>query len=271
MQQLLTTVCLVLAFVSTPLRAGPLVLVDADAFSVGASVGSAFEGVTLSVVGVPDRRVVGMDGYSAHNGRNIASVGSLVFGALPILGSQAPTATEQGWETDFRTFRADFTNPTQFVSIDLIADDDDLGQLQAFSASGDLLETVSTGLIVDKVFTASVTRPTSDIAYILVAGIGSEAMLLDNLRFAVNTVPEPSSIALLLGLAGVLAGVGHLRWQATPHIQVADRRMTKQPSHRLLPDELHRVVDKVFWAQTDKRTREEAREGKNETEKRAGS
>jgi hypothetical protein len=165
---------------------------------------NAFSGVTLSVIagsGSPPGAsyvVVGADGYSGYNARNIATTGTLVFSAYPIPLNAPP----QGWEADGRIFRADFAIPTDWVSIDLIADDDDSGDLRAFNAKGELLGIVSTGNIYASAFTATITRPTADIAYITAAGTPGESMFLDNLRYnmtADTTAPVltlPASFAV---------------------------------------------------------------------------
>jgi hypothetical protein len=171
--------------------------------------------VTGGYVGI----VIGMDGFSAFNGRNIATTGSLVFGASPV----HPTVP-QGWETSagtdpvFRVFRAQFSVPTDYVAIDLIADDDDIGELRAFGAAGQPLGMISTGQIFAQSFTAIITRPTADIAYITAAGLYGESMLLDNLQFNNYSppVPEPGEWAMLV--AGLLL-LGLMR----PHAKDIER------------------------------------------------
>jgi hypothetical protein len=137
-------------------------------------------------------------------GTNIATTGSLVFGH-DILGPTTPA-------TDFLKIwtgispgpilRADFHNQTSFVSIDMIANDDDSFELLAFNEQGDLLDSFLTGEIRNTSVTASITRPTADISYILAGGIAPEgAGLLDNLRFETNAISAPSSLAcLIIGL-----------------------------------------------------------------------
>lgn len=164
---------------------GQVTSVDADSFAAGTVLTNAFSGVTLSVIAGPNSPsgasyvVVGVDGYSGYNARNIATTGTLVFSAYPIPLNAPP----QGWEVDGRLFRADFANPTDWVSIDLIADDDDSGELRAFNVKGEHLGIVSTGNIFASAFTATITRPTADIAYITAAGTPGESMFLDNLRY----------------------------------------------------------------------------------------
>jgi hypothetical protein len=187
------------------------VSVDADAFPIGTTLNNAYPGVTLSVEGLalalaPNSTVVGMDGFSSFNGRNIATTGALVFGAAPV----NPTVP-QGWEGNLRIFRADFSKATNHVSIDLIADDDDVGQLSAFDSAGQLLEIVSTGFIRDQPFTAIITRPNADIAYITAEGLFGESMFLDRLQF--DVVSEPA-ISALFGL-GVL-GLAYSRRKLRP-------------------------------------------------------
>ena len=189
---------------------GQITSVDADSFAAGTALTNAFSGVTLSVITGPNRPdgpyvVISATGFNDFTQTNVATTGSLVFGNFP----DAPFPAAKGWEVDGRLFRADFANPTNWVSIDLIADDNDSGIFSAYGAGGELLGTVNTGVMTNLAFTAIITRPTADIAYITAAGTYGESMFLDNLRYNnIAPIPEPEIYAMMLAGLGVLGWVG---------------------------------------------------------------
>jgi hypothetical protein len=72
------------------------------------------------------------------------------------------------------------------VRIDLICDDDDDGELRAFDASDNLLDTSAItcdGRTSNASGTAVINRDAKDIAYVMAGGNGGEALLLDNLQY----------------------------------------------------------------------------------------
>ena len=86
----------------------------------------------------------------------------------------------------------------------MIFDDDDVGRMRAFDIGGTLLAAIITPDLRDTFLTVSITRPTADIAFVLVGGLNAEAMFLDNLQYNVASVPEPSTLGLLgAGLLGL--------------------------------------------------------------------
>lgn len=179
-----------------------IITVEPDDFSVGTDIADLYPGVTLSVADDPGATVQSIDGFSSFNGRNLASTGTLLFGQAPIHSASVP----QGWDEFNGLLRADFARPTDFVQIDIIFDDDDFGRLRAFDMMGSLLETVfvaGDGRDPAPFDTALITRPSPDIAYIVVGGDLGEALMLDNLQFNL-VAPEPTTFALIgLGLAGL--------------------------------------------------------------------
>jgi hypothetical protein len=180
-----------------------LVIFDPDNFAVGTLLDDAVIGVSLSVDGLPGSGVQAIDGFSLFNNRNLTTTGSLVFGQSPPHSVDVP----YGRDELNGLFRADFDTPTDFVSIDVIFDDDDFGRLLAFDASTNLLATVSVagdGRGPVPFQTTSITRAGADIAYVLVGGDLGEALALDNFQFNQFTVTELGTVPLLaFGVVGV--------------------------------------------------------------------
>lgn len=169
-----------LALTNAPVRGGT-VFVEPDDFPAGTNISTSFPGITLSVQGDPSRAVHSVSGFSAFNGRNLATTGTLVFGEVPVSRIVPKT-----WDELFGLLRVDFDSPTDFVQIDMICDDDDVGALRAFDRFGSLLETFGPvacdGRSTPPV-TATISRNAPDISYVLAGGVGSEGLFLDNLQF----------------------------------------------------------------------------------------
>lgn len=170
---------------------GVTTIVEPDRFAVGAILTNAFPGLTLSVAAQPDEVVVVTSGFSTVLDRNFASTGVRVFGTDP-----APPLVPQGWNDQFGLLRVDFDRGTDFVQIDLGADDADVGELRAFDANGTLLDTVRIG---GSGFSAQYGSPSISfadgrIAFITVGGIGSDAMWLDNFSFGILGTDERDTI-----------------------------------------------------------------------------
>ena len=170
-----------------------LVQVEPDLFPSGTDIRTAFSGVSLSVFSQPGTAVMPALGTAAFfGGANISTTGDKVFARSPEgncgLSGPAVVDTAKTW-SEFTTcgiLRADFTSLTDFVSIDVIFDDDDVGFLAAFNSSGTLLEQVfgsGDGRGVTPFVTLTLDRPTRDIAFVTAGGFGSEGIYLDNLQF----------------------------------------------------------------------------------------
>jgi len=164
--------------------------VEPDDYGIGTDLSTIVPGVTLSVEAQPDATVVSVTGSSGACGPDptlavpCASTGTQVFGASGLSAEFGP------WQQNSGEFRADFDQPTDFVSIDLVGIDDGAAELRAFAADGTLLQTFHAFLTGpgDNV-TASISRANPDIAYILVGGVIGERNNLDNLIF--NRIAPP--------------------------------------------------------------------------------
>jgi hypothetical protein len=191
-----------LAFIAS--AAGAIAVdVEPDRFPVGTDLRTAFPGVVLSVVGEPDTEIRSLTGFSTFLGRNVATTGTRVFGQFPGPGPIAPPFELDNsitWSALHGNLRADFSALADRVRIDLIFDDDDVGFLNAYDSSGNLLESViasGDGRGPVPFVTAEISRPDFDIAYIIAGGFASEGGPLDDLQ--VRMVPEPASAVILAG------------------------------------------------------------------------
>ena len=174
--------------------AATTITADADGFGDGVNISTAFTGMTLSSVG----GYSGLDGIVYAYADGLASTGANVFGNN--LSFQRQWHFDQ---SDGFALRADFDELAKSVSIDIIGDDygGDTGTLYAYDSVDALLVSVESGeLGYGEVFTATISRASFDIAYIITGGTGGETVHLDNLT---ATVPEPATL-LLLSLGGLV-------------------------------------------------------------------
>lgn len=146
---------------------------EPDDYNDGDVLDNVIPGVTLS-------NPVGGTTVNAATATFGAPTGTLVFSPAP--------GNASGWSDDADELRADFANPTSFVSIDVGSDDaSDVGFLRAYDASDNLLEEVISGSVATGGSeTISITRPTADIAYIVASGLGGDITPLDNLVFGTD-------------------------------------------------------------------------------------
>jgi len=191
----LLAAALILAMASS--AGATIISADADGFSDGTDISTAFAGMTLSSVG----GYPGLDGFVYAWSDGLASTGTSVFANnLPF---------QRQWYADLTdgfAFSADFDLPADYVAIDIIGDDysEDIGVLYAYNAADILLESVTSDeLGYGEVFTATVSRGSFDIAYIIVGGspVTDDTVHLDNL--IANVIPEPTTL-WLLGLGGLV-------------------------------------------------------------------
>ena len=174
-----------------------IISADADGFSDGSDISTAFAGMTLSSVG----GYLELDGLVYAWGDGLASTGTSVFANNLSFQRQWYAGLTDGF-----AFRADFDQPANYVAIDIIGDDysGDIGALYAYNAADILLETItSDALGYGEVFTAQISRGSFDIAYIIAGGSPSteDTVHLDNL--IADVIPEPATL-WLFALGGLL-------------------------------------------------------------------
>lgn len=162
-------------------------LVEPDNYAPGTPLNNVVPGVTLSVVGVPGFNVTpALTSLASPPGSSVFSRGGTV--------TWSPS---QG-------LRADFAMLTDQVSINVGSDDSaDVSVLQAFNANGSLLASVlSSVLTAGQWQTLTITRPTSDIAYVVASGSGGDVTLLDRLVFNSSAVAAAGDVYEVTLLAG---------------------------------------------------------------------
>ena len=202
-------VLLIISAIACPALADEI-SVEPDDYEIGTDLSTIVPGVTLSVKAQPDAMVVSDVGSSGACGPGpgpvpCASTGTQVFSWVNVIGDP--------WQQNSGEFRADFDQPTDFVSIDLVGIDDGAAELRAFAADGTLLQTFHAFLTgPGHNVTASISRASPNIAYILAGGVIGERNNLDNFRF--NRIAPPFPTAILLsgplvedGLGGLVPGL----------------------------------------------------------------
>ena len=102
-----------------------LIVAEPDDFALGTDLTNAFGGITLSIEGSPVNIVLSRSGLFTDGpsaGMSIASTGSLVFGHDL---SSPGVDFLRVWSANLgSTLRIDFDNPTDYIAIDVIGDDE---------------------------------------------------------------------------------------------------------------------------------------------------
>ncbi len=207
MKHLLIVAVLLFCYDAVQVR-GSTITVDPDSYSAGTNISTLFPGVALSVL---DRAGTGGEppiGESIFAMTELSSTGSRGF-AFQVSSGEGGSGLQGYFVEQAELLRADFDSSVASVWIDIVCDDDrDPGILEAYDSAGNLLQRIQTpGAVGYGLYeTASILRPSADIAYVLAAGYGSNGARLDNLRFSVDVVPEPAAITLLgIGVISLLA------------------------------------------------------------------
>jgi len=190
---------LVLYGLSASMAYAIVIAVDPDDFIDGTDISNAFPGITLSAIDGGNNILLTPSVFSQTS--SLASTGTQVFGHDGIF-------TTSWARSLLGDLRVDFAQPTDFVSIDIVANDNfDPGFIQAFDTFDTLLGSFTTAgnLGVGVVETASISTGTANIAYVVASGIQPEDVVLDNLQFnRVDAIAEPGTVALIgIGLVVV--------------------------------------------------------------------
>ena len=189
-----------------------VITADPDDVAAGALLNTAYPGVTLSASGVlVDNGSFDPDIYSTEiasvHPALVASTGTRVFNLNPV------TFFPCDWL--LLELRADFSTPTDFVSLDYIgfvdpaipgSEDIGKGVLKAYDAADTLIAQANTAdLLFNDVETRSISRLTNDIAYITAHMQGIDTPALTD-RLVYNAVPLPGAAwSLGSGLAPLTA------------------------------------------------------------------
>mgnify|MGYP005636248763 FL=1 len=192
---------------------------DPDGFLDSVVLNSRFAGMTLSAVGT---QVINADIYSRV--RNDSSTGDRVFGNF----NSATNSVMTTWGTSARRLKVTFDSPVSAFSIDAVADTNgDVGRLEAFSATGVLLDRVTTSLLADgDVETMLLERGTADIAYVIARAHYGTELHLDNIVIGPTTAVMTDAWGVFR-LKSLPAGdyqiqmQGRSGWEPTTAIQVS--------------------------------------------------
>lgn len=147
---------------------------DPDPYDDSVVLNGQYAGVQIAAVGT---HILNANVYSRPDGR--ASTGDRVFANF----NAGTNSVVQTWGADSRTLRMTFDTPQSAVSIEAIADDaGDVARLEAYDSQGGLLERITSEALENgETVRLSLTRPASDIAYVIARAHYNTEVLLDNL------------------------------------------------------------------------------------------
>lgn len=174
---------------STSPNYAALINAEPDSYPAGSDLTNSFTGVTLTVDGQPALRVISGTATLAGGCGPTPSPASCASTGVRVFAHSDTASNGDHWQQGIAELRATFSKPTDFVAIDLAGIDDGDAQVKAYSSAGVLLDTFVVHLTgPGNRVTASFSRPSPDISYILAGGVVGESNLLDNLQY--NHVPS---------------------------------------------------------------------------------
>jgi hypothetical protein len=191
------------------------VTIEPDDYANQADISSIHSGVTLSALhNNPTYGTPGIYSLQVPTTSVYSSTGDQVFGHFLLPSAYSPiwsnSVATTGTPATVWTFRAEFTQETNWVAIDVIElDSFDPVVMQLFDSSGGLLHTVANTTGAAGWETLSYTSTGFDIAAIELSNPNDtgDTYHLDRLRFnAPSVVPLPDAAwpgVLLLGLLGL--------------------------------------------------------------------
>ena len=154
--------------------------IEPDQLPDGDVAAAGLTGVTISAIGSDSDGRVGVFSDSE------ASTGTKTFRAF----SRAAQSWLQQWNQSTRRLRVDLSSATSVVQIDAIgAVDDAYGRLEAYDASGKLLDRFTTTKLSNgQSATMRVESAIGNIAYVIAGGQANSIVRLDNLQYGPKTV-----------------------------------------------------------------------------------
>jgi len=168
---------------------------EPDTLQNGVIASTAFAGATLRAIGMDADGTLGVTTDSR------ATTGTKVL--IPY--SPITRTFRAGWRDDDQNLRINLDSLQSTISVDVIGIDAiNFGRLEVYSASGQLLERVtSSNLSAGRFETLSITRPTADVSYAIVKGHANTRIGIDNIRFGavLKTTTGPLGEYRLPGLA----------------------------------------------------------------------
>jgi Dockerin type I domain len=158
--------------------------IEPDTLPVNAITGNEYAGVTLRAVGLDS------DGRMRVSTHSNATTGTQVFiplSAEATLVNNNPTYAA-GWTERNHNLEARFNSHQASVAVDVfgVSTGSSFARLEAFTATGELLERVTSNAMANGASTTlRISRASPDIAYVIVKAYRSSVIGIDNLRYGV--------------------------------------------------------------------------------------
>lgn len=179
--------------------------IEPDNYPSGRLFNGFSNAVTLTTNGTEGDGRVGVFADS------LTSTGNMNFRGY----SRSSQSYLSNWNSGSLRLQADFNTPTPIVLIDAIGSSNGtFGRLDAYNSQGKLVGRYTTSeLAVGQVETMVISRPTSDIAYVIAGGHANTSIKLDNLRFGPETATTTGALG---GYAFPSLPVGNYNVRVTP-------------------------------------------------------